>query len=131
MRQIVIVFCILMLGSVVVIGQSAEWTVWDMPSDKSFPGDLVWMIDNSLFVSLVKPQALARFEPDADRLIAWTLPVEPREFVWTNSGLFFTAMRDGSIGWLQPDANHFEMWSLPSLTAEPLFLRESSFGEGM
>ena len=62
MRQTVIVLCILALCSTLIAGQSAEWTIWDMPSDKSFPGDLVWMIDNSLFVTLNDPQALARFE---------------------------------------------------------------------
>jgi streptogramin lyase len=131
MRSIIVLLCIVTVCGVLAVGQSAEWTVWNMPSDESFPGDLVWMVDNSLFVALHDPQALARFEPDANRLIAWVLPVSPSEFVWTNSGLFFTTQRDSGIGWLQPDANHFEVWALPSPTAEPIFLRESSFGKGV
>ncbi|MBU1048895.1 hypothetical protein KKG90_02610 [Candidatus Bipolaricaulota bacterium] len=131
MRSITFLLCVVALSSVGIFGQSADWTIWNMPSDKSFPGDLAWMIDNSLFVVLHEPEALARFEPDHDRLLAWTLPVPASEFVLTNSGLFFTAQRDASIGWLQPDANHIETWPLPSPTAEPIFLRESSFGDGV
>lgn len=131
MRQFVLVLLVVMLGSTLVVGQSAEWTIWNMPSDESFPGDLVWMIDNSLFVVLHDPQSLARFEPEANRLIAWTLIAQPVEFVWTNSGLLFTAPYSASIGWLQPDANHVEYWQLPSPTAEPLFAMEASFGDGV
>jgi len=131
MRQTVIVLCILALCSTLAMGQSAEWTIWDMPSDKSFPGDLVWMIDNSLFVVMHDPQALVRFEPDADRLIAWTLAVDPGEFVWTNSGLLFTTPYDAGIRWLQPDANHVEYWQLPSPMAQPIFATDASFGDGV
>ncbi len=81
MRRAILVLCCLVLMSSLAAAQSAEWTIWDMPSSKSFPGDLVWMIDNSLFVVLHDLQALARFEPEANRLIAWTLPwVDPGEF---------------------------------------------------
>ena len=89
------------------------------------------MVDNSLFVVMHDPQALVRFEPEANRLMAWTLAVDPGEFVWTNSGLLFTTTRDGSIGWLQPDLNHVEYWQLPSPMAEPLFAMEAGFGNGV
>ena len=131
MRHIILVLCMVMIGSTLVAGQSAEWTIWDMPSDKSFPGDLVWMVDNSLFVVLHDPQALARFEPEANRLIAWTLTAQPAELVWTNSGLLFTAPHSSSIGWLQPDFNHAEYWQLPSPMAEPMFAMGASFGDGV
>lgn len=131
MRRTILILCCLVLTSSLAFAQSAEWTIWDMPSSESFPGDLVWMIDNSLFVVLHDPQALARFEPEANRLIAWTLTAQPGEFVWTNSGLLFTTPHAAGIGWLQPDANHVEYWQLPSPTAEPIFAMEAGFGNGV
>ncbi len=131
MRGNVVIVCLLLVCGAAIVGQSAEWTIWSMPSEQSFPSDLEWMIDNSLFVALYEPQALARFEPENNRLIIWALPVLVSEFAIANPGLFFTAQRDGRIGWLQPDANYVELWSLPSPTAQPLFLRESSYGDGV
>ncbi|MCK4571099.1 hypothetical protein KAT84_04015 [Candidatus Bipolaricaulota bacterium] len=131
MRHVILVLCCLLLTSSLTFAQPAEWTIWELPSSKSFPGDLVWMIDNSLFVVLHDPQALARFEPEANRLIAWTLTADPGEFVWTNSGLLFTTPHDAGVGWLQPDFNHVEYWQLPSPMAQPIFAMEAGFGNGV
>ena len=130
MRRAILLLCCLVLMSSLALAQPAEWTIWDMPSSESFPGDLVWMTDDSLFVTLHNPQALARFEPDFDELIIWELDGAPGEFVWTNSGLLFTQPDDGRIGWLQPDANHVEYWQLPSPMAQPMFAANASFGDG-
>ena len=131
MRRAVLVFGVLVMMSCIVVAQEAQWTIWQMPSSKSFPGDLVWMVDDSLFVSLHSPQALARFEPAANRLIAWKLDVDPGEFVWTNSGLLFASNFGASVGWLQPDANYVQYWKLPSPMEQPILAMSSSFGNGV
>ena len=131
MRRGLLLLGCLLLVSQLAIGQTAEWTIWELLSSESFPGKLVWMVDDSLFITLHNPNSLARFEPANNRLIVWELDVEPGEFVLTNVGLLFVASRDGKIGWLQPDANHVETWPLPQLGQEPMFVRRSSFGTGV
>ena len=131
MKRAVLLFGVLVMMSFIGVAQGAQWTVWRVPSADSFPGKLVWMVDDSLFVSLYSPQALARFEPAANRLIIWKLDVAPSEFIWTNSGLLFIARRAASVGWLQPDANYVQYWSLPSPEGEePILAVNSSFGGG-
>ncbi|MFC2095978.1 hypothetical protein ACFLSW_06060 [Candidatus Bipolaricaulota bacterium] len=130
MRRLALVLCCLLLMSMLANAQPVEWTVWDMPTSESFPGDLVWMIDDSLFIALHDPQALARFEPGFNELIIWELDGAPGEFVWTNSGLLFTQPDIGRIGWLQPDANYTKYWPLPG-PGQPLFATESGFGNGV
>jgi len=132
MRKLFVLGWLLAIASVCVCAQPAEWTIWDLGSEQSFPGDLVWMIDNSMFVTLHDPVSLARFEPENNRLLAWPLAVEPGEFVWTNSGLLFVMSRDAGIGWLQPDANYVAYFSTPTAPAsEPRFAMPSSFGDGV
>ena len=131
MRRAILVFCCLLLIGLSVVAQEAQWTIWQMPSSESFPGKLVWMVDDSLFVSLYYPQALARFEPTANKLITWKLDVVPGDFVWTNSGLLFIASGVAKVGWLQPDANYVQYWELPSLMEQPILAMSSSLGNGV
>jgi len=132
MRKLLLVGWLLAIVVVCANAQPAEWTIWDLGSEQSFPGDLVWMIDNSMFVSLYDPMTIARFEPDNNRLLSWPMAVEPGEFVLTNSGLLFMMSRDAGIGWLQPDANYLEYFSTPTAPAsEPMFAMESRFGNGV
>ena len=129
-RTSTILLALLAFAAGAVFAQTAELTVWTLPSDETFPGDLIWMIDDSLFVAIHDPDGLARFEPNNHLLWVWEIPGGPGEFAITNPGLFFTLPFEGRMGWLQPDLGAVDTWPLPSFEAQPLFLIDTGVSGG-
>ena len=126
MRRGVVLLCMLGLLGLMVWGQSADLTFWQLPQG-SFPGDIHWVSGSGLYVSLENPRGIGLFEPANDRVRVWETPEATGEFEVLGGRVIGALPYVGQLGWLSTDYGMLSTFTLPQGGAWPVRLLNGAF----
>ena len=129
MGKALLLLCLVGVMSLAASGMPAELTVWQLESD-SFPANLRWMSDGTLYVSVQNPIGIARFEPSANRLGVWTTTESPGEFEVVGNRIFFAQPYAGELVWFNLQYGMMAFHAIPSANAWPVMLLNGSDDPG-